>query len=385
VHYVAAKREDSEIRNEKTKRGSRAAGANGAGNLGVSLRELAAHLGLSLTTVSRVMNHAGAEYRIAPATQKRVIEAAASLNYQPNAFASGLRRKRSSTVGVMVPEISEGYAATVLSGIEDALLQEKFFYFVVSHRHRADLLEEYPRLLLARAVEGIIAVDTPLHGPLPVPVVTVSGHRRTKGVLSIELDHLTAARYALTHLSELGHRRIAFIKGQTFSSDTKSRWQAILKVCDSLGIPVNRELVVQLEGMAPGSEPGYVATRELLKRGQSFSAIFCFNDASAIGAITALHEAGLVVPRQVSVVGFDDIPGAATIRPSLTTVRQPLYEMGRTAAMNLLELIREGIGDRRRQSILVCPAFVCRQSTGKAALDASPLSHPRLISEVSQR
>jgi len=333
----------------------------------VSLRELAAHLGLSLTTVSRVMNQAGAEYRIAPATQKRVLEAAASLNYHPNAFARGLRKKRSSTVGVMVPEISEGYAATVLSGIEDALLQEKFFYFVVSHRHRAELLVEYPRLLLARAVEGIIAVDTPLHEPLPVPVVTVSGHRRTKGVLSIELDHLTAARYALTHLYELGHRRIAFIKGQSFSSDTKSRWEAILKVCDSFKIPVHRELVVQLAGMAPGSEPGYVATRELLKRGSHFSAIFCFNDASAIGAITALHEAGLVVPRQVSVVGFDDIPGAATIRPALTTVRQPLYEMGRTAAMNLLELIRDGAGDRRRQSILVCPAFVCRQSTGKAA------------------
>jgi LacI family transcriptional regulator len=316
----------------------------------VSLRELAAHLGLSLTTVSRVMNQAGAEYRIAPATQKRVLEAAASLNYHPNAFARGLRKKRSSTVGVMVPEISEGYAATVLSGIEDALLQEKFFYFVVSHRHRAELLVEYPRLLLARAVEGIIAVDTPLHEPLPVPVVTVSGHRN-----------------ALTHLYELGHRRIAFIKGQSFSSDTKSRWEAILKVCDSFKIPVHRELVVQLAGMAPGSEPGYVATRELLKRGSHFSAIFCFNDASAIGAITALHEAGLVVPRQVSVVGFDDIPGAATIRPALTTVRQPLYEMGRTAAMNLLELIRDGAGDRRRQSILVCPAFVCRQSTGKAA------------------
>ncbi len=337
------------------------------GNHGVSLRELAAHLGLSLTTVSRVMNHAAAQYRIAPATQQRVLQAAASLNYHPNAFARGLRNKRSSTVGVMVPEISEGYAATVLSGIEDALLEEKFFYFVVSHRHRGDLLEEYPRLLLARAVEGIIAVDTPLHGSLPVPIVAVSGHRRIKGVLTIELDHLTAARYALTHLYQLGHRRIAFIKGQTFSSDTKARWHAILRVCESLRIPVHPELVVQLKGMAPGSEPGYVATRELLKRDQPFSAIFSFNDASAIGAIAALHEAGLIVPQHVSVVGFDDIAGAATIRPALTTVRQPLYEMGRTAAMNLLRLIREGDGDQPHRSILVCPTFVTRQSTATAA------------------
>ena len=334
----------------------------------MSLRELAAHLGLSLTTVSRVMNQAGAEYRIAAATQQRVLEAAASLNYRPNAFARGLRKKQSSTVGVMVAEISEGYAAMVLSGIEDALLQEKFFYFVVSHRHRAELLEEYPRLLLSRAVEGIIAVDTPLDGPLPVPIVAVSGHRRIRGVLSIELDHLTAARYALTHLTELGHRRIAFIKGQTFSSDTRARWDAIRKVCDSLGIAIRPELVVQLEGMAPGPEPGYVATRELLARSRPFSAIFSFNDASAIGAIAALHEAGMVVPRDVSVVGFDDIPGAATIRPALTTVRQPLYEMGRTAAMSLLSLIRED-ADPPRQPILVCPTLITRQSTSRASAD----------------
>jgi LacI family transcriptional regulator len=356
------------IGSEKTKL-RRAPHRNKMGNHGVSLRELAAHLGLSLTTVSRVMNHAATEYRIAPATEQRVLEAAASLNYHPNAFARGLRKKQSSTVGVMVPEISEGYAASVLSGIEDALLQEKFFYFVVSHRHRAELLDEYPRLLLARAVEGIIAVDTPLQGLLPVPVVAVSGHRRKKGVLTIELDHLTAARYALSHLFELGHRRIAFIKGQTFSSDTRSRWDATVKVCASLGICIDPQLVTQLEGIAPGSEPGYIATRKLLKRERRFSAIVCFNDASAIGAITALHEVGLIVPGQVSVVGFDDIPGAATIRPALTTVRQPLYEMGRTAAMSLLQLIREEISLSPPRSIRISPAFITRQSTAKVLPD----------------
>ncbi len=309
------------------------------------------------------MNNAGVEYRIAPDTQQRVLKAAAALNYQPNSFAQGLRKRRSFTVGVMVPEISEGYAAAVLSGIEDALLKEKFFYFVVSHRHRSDLLQQYPRLLLSRAVEGIIAVDTPIVERLPVPVVAVSGHRRGKGVLTIELDHRTAAQYALSHLYELGHRRIAFIKGQTFSSDTRVRWDAIRKTCSALGIRVRPELVVQLEGIAPGSEPGYVATRKLLENGHRFSAIFCFNDASAIGAITALHEAGIHVPREVSVIGFDDIPSAATIRPGLTTVRQPLYEMGQTAAVNLLRLIREGVREPAQESILVSPSFVRRHST----------------------
>lgn len=333
----------------------------------MSLRELSAHLGLSLTTVSRVLNQAGAEYRIAEATQKRVLEAAAALNYHPNAFARGLRKKRSFTVGVIVPEISEGYSAAVLSGIEGALLDEKYFYFVVSHRHRPDLLLEYPRILRARGAEGIIAVDTPLPEVPPIPSVAVSGHRGKDGILTIEIDHLAAARYALAHLVDLGHRRIAFIKGQKFSSDTRARWEAIRRVCDSLGLVLDPQLVVQLEGDLPGSEPGHLATRELLARRQAFTAIFCFNDASAIGAITALHETGLHVPRDVSIVGFDDIPGAATIRPALTTVRQPLAEMGRTAAMTLLRLIREGISDLPQRSILVSPTLVRRQSTEKAA------------------
>lgn len=330
-----------------------------------TLKELAVHLGLSQSTVSRVMNHAAAQHRIAPATQLRVMEAAAALNYQPNAFARSLRKKMSFTVGVMVPEISEGYAAAVLSGVEDALLLEKFFYFVVSHRHRRELLENYPRLLLSRSVEGIIAVDTPIQDGLPVPVVAVSGHRHPNGILTIELDHLAAVNYALSHLAELGHRKIAFIKGQTFSSDTEARWKAIRKACAALGLSIYPELVVQLEGTSAGSEAGHVAMRKLLRGKRPFTAVFAFNDVSAIGAIAALHEAGLYVPRDVSVVGFDDIPGASTMRPSLTTVRQPLYEMGKTAAINLLRLIRDKNPSLPQHSILISPSFIKRQSTQK--------------------
>lgn len=336
-----------------------------SGRRGVGLKELAAHLGLSQTTVSRVMTGSAAEFRIAELTRQRVLKAAALLNYEPNAFARGLRNKRSYTVGVMVPEISEGYSALVLGGIEDTLLQEEFFYFVVSHRHRSDLLQGYPRLLLSRCVEGLIAVDTPVEESLPVPVVAVSGHRNGPGVLTIELDHLTAARYALSHLHDLGHRRIAFIKGQSFSSDTRSRWDAIRKVSSEMGLRIDPDLVVHLEGTEPGSRPGQNAMEKLLHRGHRFTAVFAFNDASAIGAIAALHEKGLHVPRDVSVIGFDDIPGAATMHPSLTTVRQPLREMGQTAATSLLKLIREGPPQQPLSSILVEPTFVKRHSTAR--------------------
>jgi DNA-binding LacI/PurR family transcriptional regulator len=337
---------------------------------GRSLKELAKHLGLSQTTVSRVINNSGNTHRISVATQKRVLDAAAEMNYKASPLARGLRSRRSQTIGVMVPEISGGYSAAVLSGIEDVLLISGFFYFVVSHHHREELLRDYPALLLSRAVEGIIAVDSALDVELPVPIVAVSGHRRTPSILNIELDHNLAARLALEHLQQLGHRRIAFIKGQSFSSDTEIRWQAIVKVAAELKIAIDPHLVVALEGDDPTLEPGRVATHKLLGTGVAFSAVFAFNDLSAMGAIVALREAAIDVPGRVSVLGFDDVVGAATNNPPLTTVRQPLQEMGRAAATVLLQRIRHPKGAeplaQAAESILVLPTFVERKSTARA-------------------
>jgi len=327
------------------------------------LKELARHLGVSQTTVSRVLNGSARQYRISEETQQRVLAAAAKLNYKANALARSLRSKRSKTVGVMVPEISEGYSTAVLGGIEDVLLLAGFFYFVVSHRHHADLLREYPSLLLARAVEGIIAVDSALEEDLPIPVVAVSNHHHRPSVVNIELDHLLAARYALEHLNRLHHRQIAFIKGQTFSSDTLARWRAICRVAAELGIEINPRLVTQLEDHGLGTDPGRAATVRLLERGQPFTAIFAFNDLAAIGAITVLREAGIEVPAQVSVIGFDDILSASTNNPPLTTVRQPLQEMGRAAASTLLQMIHSEKGEWPKHPIRVLPALIERQST----------------------
>jgi len=236
----------------------------------------------------------------------------------------------------------------------------------VSHRHRENLLLGYPRLLLDRAVEGIIAVDSAIHEVLPIPVVAVSGHIRRTSAINIELDHALAARFALEHLYKLGHRHIAFIKGQAFSSDTIVRWNAICKMARELDLFVDPGLVVQLEGSAPGIEPGREATAELLQRKRPFSAIFAFNDLSAIGAITRFHEAGIRVPGEMSVVGFDDILSASTNNPALTTVRQPLHEMGQVAATTLLRLIQpEGAGPPKT-SIRVLPTFIVRDSTSVA-------------------
>jgi DNA-binding LacI/PurR family transcriptional regulator len=338
----------------------------------VGLKEVAEHLGLSIATVSRVLNRSAEANRISARTQDLVWAAAEAMQYEPNHLARALRRKKTYTMGVMVPEISEGYSASVLSGIEGALLQAGYFYFVVSHHHRADLLREYPKLLLSRAVEGLIAIDTPLEQNLPIPVVAVSGHQRLENVTNLELDHTTAVRMALSHLYGLGHRQIAFIKGQEFSSDTHYRWSAIEQITQELGLAIDPRLCVQLEGTEAGSESGYQATVRLLAQGVSFTAIFAFNDHSAIGAIARLKEHGLRIPQDVSVVGFDDIPSAQTNNPSLTTVRQPLRLMGETAAKTLLSYIEPQTRKEMPATLAVKPDFVVRNSTA-AVSGASPL------------
>jgi LacI family transcriptional regulator len=329
----------------------------------VSLKFLAEHLGLSPATVSLVINRSPAAKSIPLRTQERIRAAAHELNYRPNFMARSLRAQRSFTIGVVVPEISEGYAALVMSGIEDHLLQEGYFYFVVSHRHRNDLIEEYPRLLEQRAVEGLIAVDTLCQKGLRIPVVAVSGHHAVEGVTNIVLDHMCAAKLAIEHLVQLGHRKIACIKGQEFSSDTETRWEAMRGAAKNLGLEINERLVGQLEGESSSPELGYKVTRKLIEAGEAFTALLAFNDISAIGAIRALREAHRQVPEDVSVVGFDDIQSAAFQNPALTTVRQPLREMGVLAAETLLRRINAPSSSPYPKTITVVPELIVREST----------------------
>lgn len=337
----------------------------------LTLKELSAVLELSQSTVSRIVNGEADKYRISSKTQQRVLDAAAQHGYSANSVAKSLRLKRTHTIGVIVPEISEGYSTAVLGGIEDELLKNGFFYFVVSHRHRPDLLRAYPRMLLARAVEGIIAVDTLIEEVLPVPVVSISGHEHREGVINIELDHGQAAYLALSHLKMLGHTKIAFIKGQALSSDTSRRWHAIVSEAKNLKIALDPRLVVQLQSLEPGPGPGSEVTRQLLRTGRPFTAIFAFNDLTAMGAILALREAGLRVPRDISVVGFDDVLVAAINNPPLTTIYQPLRSMGQTAASTVLGLIRDAIPRPHSATITVYPKLMVRKSTAHAALHAA--------------
>ena len=332
----------------------------------ISLKFLANHLGLSPTTVSLVLNDSPRARSIPQSTKSRVLEAARTFNYRPNYFARYLSHKRSLTVAVMVPEISEGYGASVLAAIERRLAKEGYLDFVASHRWSAELIEETPRLLMERGVEGFILVNMPLEHPLPVPVVNVGGHKTLPGVTNILLDNQRAGQLAVEHLAKLGHRKIAFFKGHPGSADTEDRWTGIQTAAQRLGIVMDPNLTIQLQRRSfppapPVPEEGYMYAQKLLARKADFTALFAFNDIAAIGAMSAFRDAGLRVPDDVSIVGFDDIQAAAFLNPPLTTVRQPLSHMGDLAAKALLRRIRHT--GAAAEEIFVSPELVIREST----------------------
>jgi len=331
----------------------------------VTLRAVADYVGLTPGTVSAVLNNAPSSRSIPQHTKNRILAAARELNYRPNFFAQSLRKKRTYTIGVIVEEIGDAYGSLVISGIEQHLRQKNFFFLTVVHRHDPDLLERYAQILMERGVEGFITVDMQLRDAPSLPTVAVAGHRTLSGVTNIVLDHRHAARIALEHLRDLGHTKIAFMKGAPFSSDSEPRWNAICEAARDLNVTIDSELTVQIDIDDPTPQLGYPFAKKLLERKIPFTALFAYNDISAIGAIRALQEEGLQVPQDVSVVGFDDIQGAAYNTPSLTTVRQPLIRMGTIAAQTLLERIEERLDEPA--VIAIQPELVIRESTGPAA------------------
>lgn len=339
---------------------------NGSHGEPVTLKQVAERVELSPGTVSAVLNDAPSAKHIPQSTRNRIIAAARELKYKPNFIARSLRNKRTYTVGVIPADISDGYAGLVIAGIEDYVRQKDYFFLTGIHHHDPELFKKYCMLLLERGAEGVITIDLNLQPLVPVPVVAVSGHRQGEGATNVVLDQERAARLALGHLVSLGHRDIAVMIGNPESADAIERWQAISRVASELGVPIRPELTIQLAGEEPGPALGYPYAKILLERKQKFTALFAYNDASAIGGIRALRESGLRVPQDVSVVGFDDIEGAAFHSPSLTTVRQPLRRMGEIAARTLLDRI-EGAAEGPKQ-IAVDPELVVRESTAPPSL-----------------
>ena len=331
----------------------------------VTLKVLAQHVGLAAGTVSAVLNNTPASSSVPQRTRDRIWAAARELDYRPDFFARSLRGKRTFTIGV-IAEVGDVYSSILLKGIEEHLGKHGFFFLAASHQHDAKVLESYSNLFMDRGVEGFIAVDAPVRKPLPLPTVAIAGRQPVQGVTNLVLDQSRGAWLAVQHLLELGHTEIALMEGPVSSSDSADRALAVRNVLRVLrvSLPSPPALRIQLEGDCGNPEVGYAFTKKLLERSQRFTALLAYNDVSAMGAISAIHEWGLRVPQDISIVGFDDIPAAAYCNPSLTTVRQPLLKMGEIAARTLLEKIENPA--RTCAEILMEPELVVRKSTAAA-------------------
>lgn len=305
----------------------------------ITLEEVARLAGVSTSTVSR---HLSGTHFVADEKAAAIEQSIQQLNYRPNLVARGLAKGRTLTVGVLTQEIVSSFFNEAMRGVEDGLLGHQYdAIFASTHWERDD---EAKRLdsMQGRRVDGLILIypgidDATLERHAQsVPMVVVGRKVDSRIVHSLAFDHGQGAHLAMQHLLELGHRRIAYIGGPTGRDDADDRFTAYRDALQSAGIAFDQRLVAPGNYVEPG---GLSAMTLLLDRGLPFSAVFCANDDSAYGAMLALHRRQLRVPDDVSVVGFDDVSHSAYCVPPLTSVRQPLRELGREAANAVVALI----------------------------------------------
>jgi LacI family transcriptional regulator len=343
----------------------------------VTIRDVAERSGFSSATVSIVLNNAPLSRYIPDTTKARIQKAAQQLGYRPNLFARSLRGRRSHTVGVMVFDMTDPYCTLVLRGIENTLYQSSFLPILTDVHNERSRFERYLEMLLDRQIEGLVVlanwlfVDINVLADLEknnIPTATVGRELKNDKISSVIVDNSAGARAAIEHLHSLGHRKIAFIRGPRQLSDTEPRWSGVRAVARERGLELDSRLIVDLpESGDPFSsfEQGYKLTEELLRQRRPFTALMAFDDMTAFGAIRALAKAGIRVPDQCSVIGFDDVSPAAIYSPSLTTVRQPMEAMGTTAATIVLDAINATQEKKPTRTIhrRIVPELIVREST----------------------
>jgi len=332
----------------------------------VTLGMVARASGVSPATVSRILNGTAV---VSDEKRTAVDRAIAELGFVPNPIARGLAGGRTLSAGVVTQSIDSPFYGVALRGIEEELGRVGYRpLFMSGHWDPAEehrCIEE----LLARRVDGLIVLtgrlgdDELCRVAQSLPTVITGRTLAAPGLYALDFDDCEGARLATEHLLSLGHRRIAFIAGDPSHPDAQQRLLGYRAALQTAGVRYRAALVRPARFF---EESGRIAVERLLASGEPFSAIFAANDQMAFGAALALYERGLRVPDDVSLVGFDDLAGAAHVIPPLTTVHHPGYDIGRIAAACLLELLAGNVPSAR----LPAPALVVRASTRTAAAEA---------------
>ncbi len=309
----------------------------------ISIKDVARAAQVSHPTVSRALRHSPL---VNPKTAERIREIAGRMGYWPNAVARGLVTKKTGTIGVVVTTIADPFIAEVVSGIEEVANDHGYSVFLANSNADPAREIKVAQSFQERRVDGILvaasrvgALYVPLLSRLKVPIVLINNQHPDEFVHSVLIDNVPASIRAVQHLIQLGHRRIAYMGDQFgFHSDTErfAGYRQALALADYPFLP---ELVVHGDGKPEG---GRQAMEKLLALPVPPTAVFCYNDMSAIGALSRIRAQGLHVPDDISLVGFDDLLIASYMDPPLTTVRQPKQPMGRMAMEIMLKLFSEG-------------------------------------------
>ncbi|PNY79311.1 LacI family DNA-binding transcriptional regulator [Deinococcus koreensis] len=308
-----------------------------------TIKDVSRRANVSTATVSRVLN---GERWVAEATREAVLRAVQELNYKPNAVARSLINAQTKTLAILFPKVSDMFSGTVLSGIEDAAQAQGFSVIVCRTGGGRERTLEYLQVLAEKRVDGIIFASEVLREEyaafirrLNIPLVVLSGETQDAAIPTVRCDDHQAAYAATGYLIGLGHERIGMLYGGAHETpEQHGRLQGFFEAHRDHGLAVDEAQVLLQPGFA--FKDGLEGAHTLLGRPLNLSALFASSDELALGVISAAYQRGLRVPDDLSVMGFDDLPLAEMSVPPLTTVRQPLYGMGRRAATMLLDHIQ---------------------------------------------
>jgi DNA-binding LacI/PurR family transcriptional regulator len=333
----------------------------------ISIKDIARVARVSHSTVSRALQNPNA---VNEQTGERIREIARSMGYRPNVIGRSLATQRTHTIGVVVTTVADPFVAEVVTGIEDVAQRDNYAVFLANSNADPEREIGVVRSFGDRRVDGVVvmasrvgAMYLPLLNELHVPIVLIDNQHPGRFAHSISIDDREGARTAVRHLLDLGHRRIGYIGDRYGLQSDDDRFAGYRDELERAGADVGSELVAHGNGRAEG---GLTAAGRLLALREPPTAVFCYNDMTAMGALRCLHDHGMQVPKDISVIGFDDLPISTFLQPPLTTIRQPKAEMGRDAAATLLKLIRGETVDVRTR---VQGTLVLRSSTaapGKA-------------------
>jgi DNA-binding LacI/PurR family transcriptional regulator len=349
----------------------------------VTLLDIARASGFSVSTVSIVLSEAPLSQNVAATTRTHIRTIAQQLGYHPDAYARSLRRRSTQTIGILAFDLSDPFCVPIMRGIQEGVHAAGYLPLLMDAQTQRKLFDSYLHMILERRADGVIVIaswvfeETNLLGDIRknnVPIVIVGRDLVDRGISSILVDNEAGGALATRHLAELGHRNIAVIRGPQEMYDSEPRWAGIRKVAAQCGMHLDQRLVFELPGLADpasGFEGGLRFAKQMLASKCPFTAVLAFDDLTALGVVRGLTESGLRVPQDCSVMGFDDVLPAEVATPAMTTIRQPLREMGLEAAERVLHAIRALPGKLEKPRLhQTNPELIVRMSTAPALVPA---------------